>query len=233
VTDKEEMHAIASKAAAHRLSVTIHAIGDKAVHDVLDVYEAIYHSGLRTQDSALTPQHLPLKHRIEHVQVYHPADRQRLAELGVIASMQPIHATSDMQMADNYWGVRAKYSYALRVMLASGALLVLGSDCPVEPIDILPNIYAAITRKKPGSSYAPAGWNIEQCLSPTEAIAGFTLAAAQTSGLEDRLGSITAGKLADLTILDRDIIAGDPETILETQVLGTMVGGVFRYGNWV
>lgn len=222
VTDKEEMFAIASKAAANGLSVTVHAIGDKAVHDILDVYEGIKSLG----------SNFGMKHRIEHVQVYHPADQNRLAELGVIASMQPIHATSDMQMADSHWGERARYSYALRDMLDSGALLVLGSDCPVEPIDVLPNIYAAVTRKKPGSDYAPQGWYPEQCLSPTEAIAGFTLAAAQTSGQTDHLGSITPGKLADLTILDRDIIKEEPESMLEAEILGTMVGGIFRHGEW-
>ncbi len=222
VTDKEEMAAIAGRAAAHGLSVTVHAIGDRAVHDVLDVYEA-----LRRDPAAAAAG--PLRHRIEHVQVYHPADRERLAELGVVASMQPIHATSDMEMADRYWGERARYSYALRDMLASGALLALGSDCPVEPIDILPNIYAAVTRKKPGSTYAPDGWYNGQCLTVEEAVRGFTLGPAQTAGLESDQGTIAPGKWADLTILDRDIFTGEPEEILEARVLGAVTGGIFRH----
>lgn len=222
VTDKEEMMDIASKASANGLSVTVHAIGDKAVHDILDVYEAVRQ----------TETGRPLRHRIEHVQVYHPMDRNRLAELNVIASMQPVHAASDMQMADAYWGERAQYSYAWRDMLNSGAVLVFGSDFPVEQIDPLLGIYAAVTRRPLSGDYAPEGWYPEQALTMEEAIRAFTEATAVTSGQAHKLGTITAGKLADLTIFDRDLFAIDPEEIRQTKVIGTMVGGVFRYRSF-
>ncbi|MCB0032427.1 MAG: amidohydrolase family protein, partial [Anaerolineales bacterium] len=212
----------ASKASANGLSVTVHAIGDKAVHDILDVYEAVRQ----------TETGRPLRHRIEHVQVYHPMDRNRLAELNVIASMQPVHAASDMQMADAYWGERAQYSYAWRDMLNSGAVLVFGSDFPVEQIDPLLGIYAAVTRRPLSGDYAPEGWYPEQALTMEEAIRAFTEATAVTSGQAHQLGTITAGKLADLTIFDRDLFAIDPEEIRQTKVIGTMVGGVFKYRSF-
>lgn len=219
VTDKEEMMEIASKASQHGLSVTVHAIGDKAIHDILDVYEAV-----RAQEP-----NRRLRHRIEHVQVYHPMDKNRLAELDIVASMQPVHAASDMVMADMYWGERARYSYAWRDMLDSGALLVFGSDFPVEKIDPLLGIYAAVTRRPLSGSYAPDGWYPEQKLTMVETIRAFTEAAAVTSGQSDKLGTITIGKLADLTIFDRDLFNIEPEEIRQTKVIGTIVGGKFKY----
>ena len=224
VKDKEEMHAIASKAAANGLSVTVHAIGDKAVHDILDVYEAV------RGEEAARGDHRSLRHRIEHVQIFHPDDKDRLAELDIVASMQPKHATSDMEMADKFWGARAKYSYAWRSMADSGALLVFGSDCPVEPIDPMLGIYAAVTRKRPiDDAYAPDGWYKEEAVTMEETIRAFTLAAAEVSGQTDRLGSITAGKFADFTIFDRDLWTVTADELAETKVIGTIVGGEIKY----
>ncbi|MDX1663494.1 MAG: amidohydrolase [Candidatus Promineifilaceae bacterium] len=222
VTDKEEMMAIASKASAAGFGVTIHAIGDRANHDVLDVYEAV-----RKEESA--DSRPPLRHRIEHVQIIHPADHRRLADLDVIASMQPSHATGDMEMADRYWGERAEYSYAWRTMLDSGALLVFGSDAPIESIAPLPGLHAAVTRRRADGRPGPNGWYPEQRLTLQEAIHAFTRAAAVTSGEEATQGRIAPGFLADLTIYDRDIFAAPPEELLETEIAGTVVGGRFRY----
>ncbi len=225
VTDKEEMYRIASQASAHGLSVTVHAIGDKAVHDILDVYEVVRREEEARGDTS------QLRHRIEHVQIYHPQDRHRLAQLQVIASMQPTHAVSDMEIADAYWGDRAQYSYAWRDMLASEALLVFGSDFPIEEIDPLHGLHAAVTRqKRAGSnSYAPEGWYPAQRLTMLEAVRAFTWATAVTSGQENQLGTITPGKFADLTLYDRDIFTIPPSEILETNILGTIVGGQFKY----
>ncbi len=223
VTDKEEMMAAASEASANGLSVTIHAIGDRANHDVLDVYEAV-----RRQEAAGSH----LRHRIEHVQLLHPDDLHRLAELDVIASMQPLHATSDFEMADAYWGERARYAYAIRTMLDSGATVVFGSDAPIEIIDPLPGIHAAVTRRRSDGRPGPQGWYPDQRLTIEEAIRGFTTAAAFTSGQEARLGTITAGKLADLTIFERDIFAIPPDELLEAGIAATVVGGLFRYRSW-
>lgn len=223
VTDKETMleHAIA--ASAHGLSVTVHAIGDRANHDVLDVFTAV-----REQEGGSRA----LRHRIEHVQLLHPDDVQRLAALDVIASMQPTHATSDMDMADAYWGSRARLAYAARTMLDSGAVVVFGSDAPVERIDPLPGLHAAVTRRRANGAPGPDGWYPEQRLSVHEAIHGFTSAAAYTAGQEARLGSIAAGKLADFTLFERDIFTIPPDELLEAGIAGTVVGGEFKFRAW-
>jgi hypothetical protein len=243
VTDKEEMMAYASQASANGLSVTVHAIGDKANHDVLEVYEAVRAEEkqrvmsnekqvINTHHSSGIAHHFPLRHRIEHVQILHPYDLDRLGELGIIASMQPIHATSDMAMADNYWGERSRYSYAWRTMLETGATLVFGSDAPVEPIEPLLGIHAAVTRRRADGSPGPEGWYPEQKLTIQETIHAFTMGAAITSVQETRQGSITPGKLADLTIFDRDIFTIPPDELLDVKIGGTMVGGQLRYQAW-
>jgi predicted amidohydrolase YtcJ len=226
VTDKEEMRAFAGKASANGLSVTIHVIGDRANHDVLDVYEAVRKEEVGEKQREL------LLHRIEHVQLLHPSDLHRLAQLNVIASMQPVHATSDMDVADAYWGDRTRYSYAWRTMLESGATLVFGSDAPVERIDPLSGIYAAVTRQRADGSPSAEGWHPEQKLTMHETIHAFTKAAAITSGQARQLGSIIPGKLADLTVFDRDIFTIPGNELLDVKIAGTIVGGEFRHRSW-
>ncbi|MFQ5398235.1 MAG: amidohydrolase [Anaerolineae bacterium] len=225
VTDKEEMMEAASEASAHGLSVTVHAIGDRANHEVLDVFEAV-----RAEESRRAG--VALRHRIEHVQLLHPQDLNRLAQLNIIASMQPIHATSDMEMADNYWGERAQYSYAWRTMLDTGAALAFGSDCPVEPIGPLLGLYAAVTRRRADGFPGPDGWRPEQKLTMTEAVRAFTMGAAYAAGQEARQGSITPGKLADFTIFPRDIFTIPADELLDMEIAGTIVGGRFRRRTW-
>jgi len=183
---------------------------------------------VRQEEAARFSTHV-LRHRIEHVQLLHPDDRHRLAQLGIIASMQPIHATSDMVMADSYWGARACYSYAWRTMLDSGATLVFGSDAPVETIAPLPGLHAAVTRRRPNGAPGPDGWYPEQRLSLSEAIHAYTFAAAVTSGQTARQGSITPGKLADLTIFDQDIFAMPADDLLNAGIAATIVGGEFKF----
>jgi predicted amidohydrolase YtcJ len=234
VTHKEEMMAYASQASAAGLNLTVHAIGDRANHDVLDVYEA-----LRVQErrrlAALgrgrVSGRLP-RHRIEHFQIVHPSDFERLAALEVVASMQPIHATADMEMADRYWGGRAQNSYAWRRVLQAGGMLALGSDAPVDPIEPLTGIHAAVTRQRPDGSPGPQGWYPEQRLSVAEAIHGYTVGPALASGREALLGSITPGKLADLTIFQQDIYETPAAEIVDIQVAGTIVGGQFMFRDW-
>lgn len=223
VTDKEEMMEKVSAASAAGLSVTIHAIGDRANHDVLDVYEAV------RAEEKLRITHHALRHRIEHVQIIHPADQPRLAQLGIIASMQPTHATSDMEMADTHWGARARHSYAWRTMLDSGALVVFGSDAPIEKIDPLPGIHAAVTRRRADGSPGPDGWYPEQKLTMHETIYAFTMAAALTSGQADHQGSIEPGKLADLTVYGRDPFTTPPAELLDITIDATLVDGRFKH----
>ena len=234
VTDKEEMMANASQASAAGLSLTVHAIGDRANHDVLDVYEV-----LRVQErrrlAALGRGRVSgrlLRHRIEHFQIVHPSDFERLAALEVVASMQPIHATADMEMVDRYWGGRAENSYAWRRVLQAGGMLALGSDAPVDPIEPLTGIHAAVTRQRTDGSPGPQGWYPEQRLSVAEAIHGYTMGPALASGRETLLGSITPGKLADLTIFEQDIYETPAAEIVEVHVAGTIVGGQFMFRDW-
>ena len=197
------------------LSCAIHAIGDRACRAVLDVYEKV---GSRE-----------LRNRIEHVQLLHPQDYDRLGKLGIIASMQPIHATSDMLISDRYWGKRSAGAYAWRTQLAADAVLAFGSDCPVEKIDPLMGIHAAVTRRRADGSPGPDGWYPEQRLTVEEAVRGFTSGAAYAAGMEDRLGSLTPGKLADFTVLDRDIFEIETMEILNTRVDATILGGRFMW----
>ncbi|WP_119071856.1 amidohydrolase [Aggregatilinea lenta] len=224
VTDKEEMVELVSRASAAGLPSTIHAIGDRAVHDVLDVYEAV-----RAEEAAAGIPHSARRHRIEHVQLIHPDDAGRLGQLGIIASMQPIHATSDWEMAERYWGPRAKWSYNWRTQIDAGAVLAFGSDAPVEPFEPLKGIYAAVTRRRPDGSPGPDGWYPDGRLDMDMTLRGFTQGPAYAAGLEHDLGTLAPGFLADLVVLDRDLYAVPPDEILATQVLGTMVGGAWKH----
>lgn len=222
LVDKEEMIEYVSRASAFGLPSSIHAIGDKAVHDTLDVFEFV-----RREEAERGEARQNRRHRIEHVQIIHPRDADRLAELDVIASMQPIHATSDMITADRYWGERTAYAYNPRLQLDQGARVAFGSDAPVEPLDPFIGIHAAVTRERDGQP--PGGWHPQAKLSAHESLLGFTQGPAYAARMEDRLGTLCEGYLADLIVLDRDIYHVEPEEILELNVLGTMVGGEWRY----
>ncbi len=224
VTDPEVMMENVSRASAAGLPSTIHAIGDRAVHHVLNVYEAV-----RREEAARGISPSQMRHRIEHVQIIAPEDAGRLGQLGVIASMQPNHATSDMLMADAYWGDRATYAYNWRLQMDAGAPMAFGSDAPIEPIEPLPNIQAAVTRRRLDGTPGPDGWRSggRGCLSVDEAVRGFTRGPAYAGGTEATLGQLAPGFLADLVVLGRDIYSIDRMEIAETPVLGTMVGGVW------
>jgi predicted amidohydrolase YtcJ len=213
--DGDVLRELARKATAGGLPLAVHAIGDRANRLVLDVLAEVGKSGLR--------------HRVEHVQLLHPDDVGRLAALGVVASMQPIHATQDCEMADRYWGERCATAYAWRSLLDAGTALAFGSDCPVEDLNPFLGIHAAVTRRRVDGFPGPQGWYPEQRLTVEEAVCAYTLGAAYAAGLEDRLGSLTPGKLADLIVLDRDTFTCDPMAIAETQVEMTMIGGRFMF----
>ena len=226
VLDKEEIQALVSRASAAGLPSTVHAIGDRAVHDVLDVFEAV-----RQEESARGEPRSTRRHRIEHVQIIHPDDAHRLAELDVIASMQPLHATSDYQAADRYWGNRAKWSYNARLQIDRGARVAFGTDSPIEPFELLKSVYAAVTRRRPDGTPGPDGWYPELRLTMDETLRGFTQGPAYAAGMEDRLGKLTPGYLADLVVLDRDLYTIPHDEILDVRVVGTMVDGQWRYGE--
>lgn len=195
----------------------VHAIGDRACREILDIYELA------------RAQHPGCRNRIEHLQILDPQDWPRPAALGVVASMQPIHATSDMHISDRHLGERAAHAYIFRNLLDSGAVLAFGSDCPVEPIDPLLGIHAAVTRRRMDGSPGPDGWHPEQRLTVEETIRAFTWGAAYAAGMEDRLGSLAPGKLADMTLLEQDVFRIDPMEIPAAGILGTIVNGRFAW----
>jgi predicted amidohydrolase YtcJ len=220
VTGSEELSRLIGRAARAGIHANIHAIGDRANRRALDALDV----SIRVGEGA------GLRHSIEHVQVVHPDDLPRLGKLSIIASMQPIHCTSDMKMADLHWGKRARYSYAWRSLLDSGAKLSFGSDCPVESLNPLYGIYAAVTRQRQNG--APSGgWYPKERLSINEAVRGFTLGPAYASGEEKIKGSIAPGKLADLVALSQDIFALSPTEILHTQADYTILDGRIVYAR--
>ena len=231
-TDEATLRTLARKATAGGLPLAVHAIGDRANRLVLDALaEARRLSPLPSLPSLPSFPSPPPRHRIEHVQLIHPDDVGRLATLGVVASMQPIHATQDSEMAGRYWGERCATAYAWRSLLEAGTVLAFGSDCPVEDLNPFLGIHAAVTRRRTDGSPGPEGWIPAQRLTVAEAVRAYTLGAAYAAGLENRLGSLAAGKLADLVVLDRDVFTCDPPAIAQTQVVATMIGGRLVYGE--
>jgi predicted amidohydrolase YtcJ len=206
-------------AAKNGYNLAIHAIGDRANREVLDGY-----TRLRAYE---TENHLPhLRHRIEHVQVLHPDDFPRLAHLNLIASMQPIHATSDMQMADQLWGnKRSTYAYAWQSLLNYGTVLAFGSDAPVEKPDPFLGLHAAVTRCRQNGEPDPNGWHPEQRLSFQQALVGFTQGPAYAAGMENQLGQLSPNFYADLIVLDVDPFTIDPKDIHKIQPCATMING--------
>ncbi|MCG8324487.1 MAG: amidohydrolase family protein, partial [Thiotrichales bacterium] len=218
LADAEEVLEWGQKAALGGLGMTVHAIGDHANHEVLNAFEQ-----LRAFEAA---NGLPArKHRIEHVQVLHPDDMARLAELKVAASMQPIHAPSDREAAEQYWGTRTQYAYAWKSQLEAGALLAFGSDAPVESPNPFFGLHAAVTRRDKAGQPDEEGWHPEQRLSLGEAVAAFTQGPAELAMQGQQLGRLAPGFLADLIVLNQDPYAIDPMELHALRPSATMVGG--------
>jgi predicted amidohydrolase YtcJ len=221
VTDPEEIHAVTVRCLKAGLQVCVHAIGDRANRLVLDAFEKAL--------AEVPSPHARL--RLEHAQVLAPDDLPRLAKLGVVASMQPTHATSDMPWAEARIGhERARGAYAWRSILQSGAALAFGSDFPVESVNPLFGLYSAITRQDPNGK-PDGGWFPEQRLTPAEALAGFTSGAAFAAFEENEGGAIAVGKRADLTALSVDPLEAAPLELRSATVVATVVRGRVVYGS--
>lgn len=229
VVGKEEMYELISRASLNGFASTVHAIGDRAVRDVLDVMQTV-----RGEEAARgVPRHTR-RQRIEHVQVIHPSDVDRLADLTIIASMQPIHATSDYPIADAVWGAeRCAYAYNPRLQLDRGVVVCFGSDSPCDEFGALKGIHAAVTRRRPDGTPGADGWYPQARLSVDEALKAYTVSAAYAAGMEHKQGKLAPGYLADLAVLDRDLYAIPGDELLDVNVCGTMVDGVWRYGEWM
>ncbi len=201
------------------LQVAVHAIGDKANHLILGMFEQAERQNGRRDH----------RFRIEHAQHLRPEDIPRFARLRVIASMQPYHAIDDGRWAEKRIGPeRAKGAYAFRALLDAGAVLAFGSDWFVAPMQPLMGIYAAATRRTLDGKH-PEGWVPEQKISVAEAIRAYTMGSAYAAFDEHNKGSLEAGKLADLVVLSDDILTIPPAEIARTRVVLTVFDGRIIY----
>ena len=213
-----EVNAMVKKANDMGFQVGIHAIGDYGNRQSLNAFEL-------AQGGSVSP----LRNRIEHAQVIALDDIPRFAELGVIASMQATHATSDMNMAEDRVGPeRVKGAYAWRKLLESGAIIANGSDFPVELANPMHGLYASVSRQS-RAGLPQGGWYGGERLSREETLHSFTLAAAYAAHQEDRLGSLEPGKWADFIVVDRDFFEIPESEIDDIEVLQTWVGGEMVY----
>jgi len=218
VSKPEHLLDVAKRAKAAGFQVNTHAIGDRGVRNVIDAYEG----------AGVTPAE---RWRIEHLQVVAPGDFARVAHDGIIASMQPTHATSDMPWAAQRLGPeRIKGAYAWRTVLNSGARLALGSDFPVEDVNPFFGIYSAVTRQDQSGNPA-GGWFPDQRLTLAEAVRGFTSDAAYAAFEEGSRGTIEPGKLADFTVVEDDFFTMPHSELFRTKVKATIVGGDVVYAN--
>jgi predicted amidohydrolase YtcJ len=223
--DGEALAEIFEEAANSGFGMTVHAIGDRANHEVLNAFGLLR----RFEQENSLPQR---RHRIEHLQILHPDDLERPSSLNLVASMQPIHATSDMDMANQYWGNRTAQAYAWRTQIEMGARLAFGSDAPVEIPDPILGIYAAVTRRRADGSPGEEGWLPDQRLTIAESIAAYTTGAAYAAGTESWQGKLVAGYAADLVVLNNDPFQIDAEQLRELKVEGTMVAGDWSYRDF-
>jgi predicted amidohydrolase YtcJ len=217
--DSAGMYASIRDADRAGLQISIHAIGDRAIHTVLDLFErAARENGPADR-----------RFRIEHVQHLRPEDAARFAPLGVIASMQPYHAIDDGRWAEKELGpVRIQSSYAWRLLLDHGAVLAFGSDWPVAPLDALVGIYAAATRRTLDGKN-PQGWVQQQRITVAEAVHAYTVGSAFAEHQENLKGSLEPGKLADIVVLSDDIFNIPPTNLDNVRVYMTVFDGSVIY----
>ncbi|MGH3132625.1 MAG: amidohydrolase [Gaiellaceae bacterium] len=211
ITNGEELADIVRRAARAGWPVGVHAIGDRANREALDAFAA-------TKDE-WAPR--GLRQRVEHTQCLDPEDLERFAELGVACSVQFSHAPSDRDLAERFWPDRLAGAYAFRSLLESGAVVANGSDAPIEELDPLAGIRAAVVR----TIDARPGWRMDEALTVEQALHATTVAPAWVAGDERTRGRLVPGHLADLVVLSRDPVDCPPEELETVAVVATMVGG--------
>lgn len=216
ITSREELVQIIRRGARAGLPVAVHAIGDRANREALDAFE----------ETRAEWAPLRLRQRIEHAQLLAADDVARFAELGVAASVQFSHAPSDRELAERFWADRVDGSYAYRSLRDAGALLVNGSDAPIEELDPWAGVVAGVRRTL--DERPP--WRAEQAVSVEDALAATTVNAAWLAGDERRRGRLLPGFLADLVVLDRDPLAVPEDELPDVRVVATMVGGRWVHG---
>ncbi len=217
-TPIEEIEQAAQLAIENNYQLCVHAIGDRANRTVLDIYEKAFKAH---------PSDSSRRWRVEHAQHLDPADISRFSQLGVIASMQGIHCTSDAIFVVHRLGTRRakEGAYAWQSLLKSGAVICNGTDVPVEPIDPISCYYASVTRKsKEGVAFFP-----EQCMTREQALRSYTVSGAYAAFEEDLKGSLTVGKLADITVWSKNLLTCPDDQIRDTKPLYTIVAGKIKF----
>jgi predicted amidohydrolase YtcJ/DNA-binding transcriptional ArsR family regulator len=223
VSTEAHLQSVATAALRHGFQVATHAIGDRGNRNVLDAYEAAL-------KAVPTADH---RFRVEHAQILDPADIPRFAQLGVIPSMQSSHQTSDMRWAEDRLGPsRIRGAYAWRSLLNTGVIVPNGTDFPVEHVNPLITFHSAVTRAD-STGWPAGGWFPEQRMTREEALRSMTIWPAYAGFQEHVMGSITPGKYADFTVLDRDIMTIPADDILKTHVAFTYIGGQIVYAREV
>ena len=224
---EEAMNETVHAAAELGISIAIHAIGDRAAHVALNAIERAQHLA----DARDAKKNMAaLRYRLEHVQLITQADLERMRRLGVVASVQPFHAVADRDIAERYWGKRARRAYAYNTMRQMGIPLALGSDAPVETFDPLRILYAATIRRDNTTPQRPP-WLPDQALPIVDALWGYTQGAAYAGGEEERKGSLRVGKLGDAVVLREDMFTVPQEKMIENGVQATILGGKVVYGE--
>ncbi|MCB0602182.1 MAG: amidohydrolase [Saprospiraceae bacterium] len=218
-TKIEDLERMANLCIDNNLQYCIHAIGDRANREVIDMYQRTFEAH---------PDQHDLRWRIEHAQHIDTADIPRFHQLGIIAAMQGIHCTSDAPFVEKRLGAfRAKYeSYPWRSLWDAGAIIANGTDAPVEDVDPIQSYYATVTRRRADNGFT---FYPEQCLTRKEALISYTRNNAYAAFEENEKGSLTPGRFADITILDTNLLTCADEAILNTKVLYTIVGGKIKY----
>jgi predicted amidohydrolase YtcJ len=227
LTQKEsDLRPMFQEALRRGIQVETHAIGDRANHTILDLYEEAFKAVPPNERAIAQP-----RWRVEHAQILTPEDLPRFSRLGVIASMQPSHAISDLFFAPRRLGMdRLSWCYAWKSLLKSGAVIAAGSDAPVEEGNPLIEFYAAVTRKSI-DGYSGPGWHPEEAVTRDEALRMLTWAPAFAAFEEKEKGTIEVGKLADLTVVSKDIMKIDEPEILHTHCIATVVDGEIVYDS--
>jgi predicted amidohydrolase YtcJ len=226
-----ELSAVTKSWAKAGFQVNIHAIGDLANRLAIDAFEAALSTSCLGQTAVQCQSEL--RFRIEHAQIIHPDDQKRMFKLGIIPSIQPTHATSDMTYAEARLGPERTTTEAYRLRSVLPLNPVLGSDFPVEPSNPFHGMYAAVTRKNPktgsGKGGSDEGWHLEEALTMNEALVGFTINAAHGAFLEGKAGSIQQGTYADWVVLDKPWDQISADDLLDLKVSETWVGGKLVY----
>lgn len=216
----DELYAMIDEADAAEMSVRLHCIGNGAVKQALDAFEAVqWKNGAKGLHNA-----------IEHIESCRPEDFDRFAKLGVVASMQPVHSVLNIEGYPILLGEKWQpFMWPVKSLIDAGAIMAFGTDAPVWNLNPMESIYAALTRRQPWDGNPEGGFVPDQRISLAQALQAYTFGAAYVENFEDRIGTLAAGKLADVVVMDRNLFEASPEEILDAKPLCTFIDGKLVY----